>query len=1393
MTTLVGSAKGTNTATAPAHQVGDLMLVVATRNASNTAPSLPAGFSNIGTSTGNTNAMRAGWKYCLTTSDATGTWTTATETIVAIYRPTAGRAIGIGAFAFAAGSSATASYTGITLQDAGGNSWVALFGQTKTQSVGINTAPTGFTPRQDELGTGELAFFDTNGGVSSFTTKTQAITSGVWKTFSVEILDVAPGASINNIVCHVSYAYDTVTADPNPGNSFVYTIPDKLGTLAGNGLLIGIAYPSGNTLTITDDQSNSWPAPLVTSDGGAGNSKIEVYRLTTATTGTKKITLTFSAAVQPVKLWVTELFNVTGTLNSTSAWHAENVNASDIVSPGAQTPTNNDANGGNLIFSFACANSLIGTKSPAKFIAAPGYTLNDGDIAYIQGQGFPTASQFFLQATSAATTPEFLVQGTADTYNVAAVAVSIGVQGLDKSNGSQPHIDKLIYMADQVNPTNLMVQIPSSTSNFGLFTSFNSSNSGPTITSALDSDGVTWTKRQNSVDQPTFFSNTNQAPNSNKTVVFTFGGTGLVLQFLYYDISGADPTSPVDVVSGTSPVGLTGAATFSSNTITPSGQNELIVGFGQLGLGPSTGLSSPTGAVYDLPTYRTAQFTAAITAGVMTVTDITTGGNFGSLAAGLIESGAGVSAGNTITTFGTGTGGPGTYNMSIPDTVGSITMFQSNTDSDTMAFGNIAGHYWNGNSTAAETWTANIANQNTPQSNSGTWNLIAIKAASTTTPAWGWDVQNIQPPNPMLSNLALNNRRASALNIGDIGIEGPQINFVNPGWHIQPPQPPHPRPEKLAALVGGDPGHYDIQRIFFQFGWPIQPPQPPHPRPEKFAALTGGDPGHYDTQRLFFQFGWPIQPWQPPNPATANLAMNNRTAAIMRGDDGSEGVQISFLAHGWPTQPPQPPHPRSERFGALAAGDQGNEAALVNFNPAGWEIQPPPPPHPRPERGAAIFIEPNVDVPFNLPITAATNGWWVQDVQPPHPRSERAGAIMPGINLDATFIVFYPMGWEIQPPPPPHFRKERNSAIMPQSNVEAVLASFFPMGWEVQPPPPPHPRPEKTGALMVGDQGIYAKFIAWYNTGWEIQPPPPPHPRPERAGALMPQSNIDEIFVTAAPPPVLWDNLPPVVIHPRPERAGVIMAGDSGIQATFVNWRNAGWEVQPPPPPHRRIERAGAIMAGEPGIQARFIVWKNAGWEIQSVQPPHPRPEKVGGIMLGDSGIYAKFTFVPVAITFAYDVSFTLRYPVSRRRAAIYIGNDGIEAVFVPPPIPPPPIPPRPIPPAFIVLDPITQQFDGSDLHLGQAFTLLLKTYALPGGTMNLYFISPSGVIVQANSNYIFAGLNQIVFGQMFLLADEYVVYPTTNNELDEQGTWGVYLQTGVFTTSIGHFEIGPP
>jgi hypothetical protein len=723
MTTFVGSAAGTNTATAPAHQAGDLMLVCATRNASTVAPTLPAGFINVGTISGTTNSMRVGYKICTSTSDSTGTWTNATETVVHIYRPTAGRIAEIGAAVGTTGTVTPASYAGLTLVGPSGTSWVACFGQAKGNATTIEGPPTGTTLRQDDIQTGELASFDTNGTVSSWSTTTVAYTgtATTWKTFTVEIMDLAPIAGISNIIQRVSLQGNNIVSTGEPAENIAFNLPNA--TLAGNSLVVAVSYPSGATPTVSDDKGNTWATAGSLADAGVGNMAVGFFQTTTAATGTRRITVSFGGSPQqPVKIWAWELYNITGTVNGSAT--GTNLNSSGVVTPGAFTPTNNNANGGNLILSVMAENSTAGgTTNPSRIWPSQGYNLLDADVSWTQGQGNPAASQALLQATSAATTPRFSVMASADTFNTVAIALSVGVQGTPKPTGI--HIDGVIYFSTTSNPASYGVQIPS-TGNAALWTSPNN-NVGLGVLTAGDSEAQSWTKEQGATDQPQMFFRLNYSATPWRTLFVACPSTGTILISRYYDISGCDANS-FDTYVG---VSSTGAANVNSiagqPSITPSNQNELVIACMGNGFGPTTNITGPVTAVMDECQYDVAQFTGTISGTRLTVTAVAWGtitfGGSGLLSGPGVAAGTAFAAANT----GTGVGGTGTYDITVSQTVASpVTMKESSSDSSNMNWGNGLAHYYNGSDTTAESWTWSIANQ---PSDTVLSSAIAFKAA----------------------------------------------------------------------------------------------------------------------------------------------------------------------------------------------------------------------------------------------------------------------------------------------------------------------------------------------------------------------------------------------------------------------------------------------------------------------------------------------------------------------------------------------------------------------------------------------------------------------------------------------------------------------------------------
>lgn len=122
----VGSAAGATSATLPAHEAGDLIIAFSFRRGGLTAPTLPAGWTNLDAKAeagGATNiSARAAYRIATDGSTTTGTWTNATHTTFTIYR---NAALPLRNPQWRQGSA-----TGVELANLGGTlerSWVAAF------------------------------------------------------------------------------------------------------------------------------------------------------------------------------------------------------------------------------------------------------------------------------------------------------------------------------------------------------------------------------------------------------------------------------------------------------------------------------------------------------------------------------------------------------------------------------------------------------------------------------------------------------------------------------------------------------------------------------------------------------------------------------------------------------------------------------------------------------------------------------------------------------------------------------------------------------------------------------------------------------------------------------------------------------------------------------------------------------------------------------------------------------------------------------------------------------------------------------------------------------------------------------------------------------------------
>lgn len=196
-TSYVGSAFAEATSvTLPTHQSGDLIIIMATRWASTTVPTVPSGWSVLFSRNTSNRTVIIACKIASSSSETSGTWTNAEMLACGVWRDDTNYLV--------PGAIASAAQTGGTtmaypLLDAvntirqRSSSWVAGFGGVALNSINGQDAPTGMTNRGSLAGasTGEVAIHDSNGNTTwsstvnvtlSSATSSQSTTIELWDT-----------------------------------------------------------------------------------------------------------------------------------------------------------------------------------------------------------------------------------------------------------------------------------------------------------------------------------------------------------------------------------------------------------------------------------------------------------------------------------------------------------------------------------------------------------------------------------------------------------------------------------------------------------------------------------------------------------------------------------------------------------------------------------------------------------------------------------------------------------------------------------------------------------------------------------------------------------------------------------------------------------------------------------------------------------------------------------------------------------------------------------------------------------------------------------------------------------------------------------------------------------
>lgn len=189
--TYVGAnSQRSNTVGIPAHQSGDLIVVIAANSTSDVIPSLPSGWTSLATLTSfYGKAARVGYRFAPSSSTTSGTWTNGTNLGCVVYR----NVVSVGNVttdAWSGVSTTQANWPSHTPTDSPG--FLLAVGGAFDSSTLSSSPMSSFTNRlhySDSVPNSTVVVgHDTNGDVASFGGQSDVSTqNGVWLTVILEL------------------------------------------------------------------------------------------------------------------------------------------------------------------------------------------------------------------------------------------------------------------------------------------------------------------------------------------------------------------------------------------------------------------------------------------------------------------------------------------------------------------------------------------------------------------------------------------------------------------------------------------------------------------------------------------------------------------------------------------------------------------------------------------------------------------------------------------------------------------------------------------------------------------------------------------------------------------------------------------------------------------------------------------------------------------------------------------------------------------------------------------------------------------------------------------------------------------------------------------------------
>lgn len=397
-------------------------------------------------------------------------------------------------------------------------------------------------------------------------------------------------AAIPTLIQHSSHRNQNADVAVSTISPFHYKIPLVDPSLSGNALIMGISYETGKTISsIVDDQGQTWTLAKAQTSGSVVSA---IYYFLNTAAGARMVTVTFTGATNGFGVWIDEWSNIA--TSSATDGTTGNSASSGTVTAGSFTPTTD----GDLIINYVFDNAdnfNYAAPKVSDYTPGSGFTLLHGNLNTVN------AAQYTVQATHAAINPTMTVGTNTSVCNSVAVAFKSATAGTSPAAGIR--VLKIHHGSSTDTRTSFSEKFPTSGNLILILSSMTDTINGH-ITAVSDTAGNTYTERSPGGDKGQLWEGKGAGPSASNILTFSVTyGNSPEAHFAIYDVLGA-ATSPFDHLETGTNTQTANADATPAPLFTPTVTNGLVVAVLTNGTGPTSSMSSPSGALFDTAWYN---------------------------------------------------------------------------------------------------------------------------------------------------------------------------------------------------------------------------------------------------------------------------------------------------------------------------------------------------------------------------------------------------------------------------------------------------------------------------------------------------------------------------------------------------------------------------------------------------------------------------------------------------------------------------------------------------------------------------------------------------------------------------------------------------------------------